>query len=122
MRITIIGYGKMGKEIEKIALERGHTISAKIGLENYDDLEIFYQDMENEDGDLYIPNRRVEAAHKRPLSRNTNYMLTYPEAEHLRQDPRVEAVELTPDLLNYTPDIRLTPDLLNSRFTKLQIY
>lgn len=30
MRIAIIGYGKMGKEIEKIALERGHSISAKI--------------------------------------------------------------------------------------------
>jgi len=30
MKIAIIGYGKMGKEIEKIALERGHFISAKI--------------------------------------------------------------------------------------------
>ncbi len=30
MRIALVGYGKMGKEIEKIALERGHTISAKI--------------------------------------------------------------------------------------------
>ncbi|MDB3905317.1 4-hydroxy-tetrahydrodipicolinate reductase [Crocinitomicaceae bacterium] len=27
MKIAIIGYGKMGKEIEAIALERGHTIS-----------------------------------------------------------------------------------------------
>jgi 4-hydroxy-tetrahydrodipicolinate reductase len=26
MQIALIGYGKMGKEIEKIALERGHTI------------------------------------------------------------------------------------------------
>lgn len=39
MRITLIGYGKMGKEIEKIALERGHLISGKISLENYNDLE-----------------------------------------------------------------------------------
>lgn len=30
MNIAIIGYGKMGKEIEKIALERGHQISARI--------------------------------------------------------------------------------------------
>jgi len=30
MKIALFGYGKMGKEIEKIALERGHTISAKI--------------------------------------------------------------------------------------------
>jgi len=27
MKIALIGYGKMGKTIEKIALERGHTIS-----------------------------------------------------------------------------------------------
>jgi 4-hydroxy-tetrahydrodipicolinate reductase len=30
MRIVISGYGKMGKEIEKVAIERGHTISATI--------------------------------------------------------------------------------------------
>jgi len=30
MRIGIIGYGKMGKAIEKVALERGHSIGFKI--------------------------------------------------------------------------------------------
>ena len=30
MKIAIIGYGKMGRVIERIALERGHTITAKI--------------------------------------------------------------------------------------------
>tara|TARA_B100000508_G_scaffold141026_1_gene145343 strand:+ start:125390 stop:126118 length:729 start_codon:yes stop_codon:yes gene_type:complete len=34
MKIALVGYGKMGKEIEKIALERGHTISAKITSKN----------------------------------------------------------------------------------------
>lgn len=34
MKIALVGYGKMGKEIEKIALERGHTISAKISSDN----------------------------------------------------------------------------------------
>ena len=29
MKIAIIGYGKMGKVIEKIALERGHEIVLK---------------------------------------------------------------------------------------------
>ena len=28
MKIALIGYGKMGKEIEKIALGRGHEIEA----------------------------------------------------------------------------------------------
>lgn len=31
MNIGLLGYGKMGHEIEKIALERGHTICWKIG-------------------------------------------------------------------------------------------
>ena len=30
MRIALLGYGKMGKAIETIAIERGHTISHKI--------------------------------------------------------------------------------------------
>ncbi len=33
LRIAIIGYGKMGKEIERIALERGHEISCVIEKE-----------------------------------------------------------------------------------------
>ncbi len=32
MKIALIGYGKMGKAIEKIALERGHQIVCKIDL------------------------------------------------------------------------------------------
>jgi len=34
MRIALLGYGKMGKEIEKIAIERGHEISLKIDASN----------------------------------------------------------------------------------------
>ncbi|RAV99585.1 4-hydroxy-tetrahydrodipicolinate reductase [Pseudochryseolinea flava] len=34
MKIILLGYGKMGKIIERIALERGHEISAKIDLNN----------------------------------------------------------------------------------------
>ena len=37
MNIAIIGYGKMGKEIEKVALERGHEVSLKISSENKHD-------------------------------------------------------------------------------------
>ncbi len=36
MNIALIGYGKMGKEIEKIAIERGHTITAKIDMQSED--------------------------------------------------------------------------------------
>lgn len=30
MKIALVGYGKMGKEIEKVALDRGHSIAARI--------------------------------------------------------------------------------------------
>ena len=34
MKIALIGYGKMGKEIEQIALQRGHNIPLKIDIDN----------------------------------------------------------------------------------------
>lgn len=40
MKIAIIGYGKMGKEIEKIAVDRGHEIVLKIDITNPEDLSI----------------------------------------------------------------------------------
>lgn len=40
MKIVLFGYGKMGKEIEKIALSRGHEISLIIDLNNKDSISI----------------------------------------------------------------------------------
>ncbi|HLN75109.1 MAG: 4-hydroxy-tetrahydrodipicolinate reductase [Methylococcaceae bacterium] len=40
MKIALIGYGKMGKEIEKIALDRGHEIVLKIDITNPEDLTL----------------------------------------------------------------------------------
>lgn len=37
MKIALIGYGKMGKEIEKIAIARGHEIVSIIDVDNQDD-------------------------------------------------------------------------------------
>ncbi|MCK5638093.1 MAG: NAD(P)-binding domain-containing protein, partial [Flavobacteriaceae bacterium] len=34
MKIALLGYGKMGKAIEKIALERGHKIVIKSDINN----------------------------------------------------------------------------------------
>lgn len=34
MKIALIGYGKMGKEIEQIALSRGHEVVLKISVDN----------------------------------------------------------------------------------------
>ena len=38
MKIALIGYGKMGKEIEQIAISRGHSIVLKIDIQNQDEL------------------------------------------------------------------------------------
>ncbi len=37
MKISLIGYGKMGKEIEKIAISRGHEIVCIIDMDNQED-------------------------------------------------------------------------------------
>lgn len=38
MKIALIGYGRMGKEIEEAALKRGHSVTAIIDIHNTDDL------------------------------------------------------------------------------------
>ena len=39
MKIALIGYGKMGREIEKIALGRSHEVVARIDIDNQHDFE-----------------------------------------------------------------------------------
>ena len=39
MKIALIGYGKMGKMIEEIALSRGHEIVSIIDIDNQQDFE-----------------------------------------------------------------------------------
>jgi subtilisin family serine protease len=72
-----------------------YVVTAK----DWDSVDSLCEDIETEGGDLYIPNRKVEVAHERPNSRNTHYYLSDDEAEVLRNDPRVLAVELTPVVL-----------------------
>jgi hypothetical protein len=65
-----------------------------VTLRNFEDLELFYQDMETPGGNLYIPNRSVDVALRRPISKNTHYYLTDEEVTTLKNDPRVLTVEL----------------------------
>jgi 4-hydroxy-tetrahydrodipicolinate reductase len=39
MNITIIGYGRMGKEVENMAIDRGHEIILRIDTDNTDDFD-----------------------------------------------------------------------------------
>ena len=72
------------------------------------DYDGFWEDMETEtDGLLYIPNRRIEFTNERPGSlRQCWYNLTDAEAEIVRQDPRVLAVEIPPE---HRDDIIIAP-------------
>lgn len=45
MKIILLGYGKMGKTIEKIALDRGHEISARIDIDNQHEFETMTGDV-----------------------------------------------------------------------------
>jgi 4-hydroxy-tetrahydrodipicolinate reductase len=55
MKIALLGYGKMGKVIEKIALERGHEIVLK------KDVEVAFDGLENADVaiDFSVPDGAV---------------------------------------------------------------
>lgn len=70
-----------------------------VTLHQFDDLESFYTDMETVSACACIPHRAVDCHVRRPVSRNTHYMLSDQEAVQLRQDSRVLAVELTPEQL-----------------------
>ena len=39
MKVALIGYGKMGKAIEKILIERGHSVVSVIDIDNQGDFE-----------------------------------------------------------------------------------
>ena len=43
MKIALIGYGKMGKELEKAALSRGHEIVCIIDVDNQEDQKQWQQ-------------------------------------------------------------------------------
>lgn len=60
-----------------------------VTLKNKEDLESFYDDMETHGGSDCVPDRCVECAARRSISRNTHYRLSKEEVETLMQDDRV---------------------------------
>jgi hypothetical protein len=87
-----------------------------VTLSSYDDLQSFYDDMETPGGSLYIPDRAVDLVHRRPVSRNTHYMLTAEEAEQLKADTRVLDVELNfaDRGVEVRPSIRIDEELFEA--------
>jgi len=90
-----------------------------VTLNKFEDLDLFYEDMETPGGSVTIPGRKVDCVLRRDISRNTHYMLTEEEAELLRQDERVLAVELLPSELG----LEVTPHWTQSGvFQKLNFF
>jgi 4-hydroxy-tetrahydrodipicolinate reductase len=55
MNIILLGYGKMGKTIERIAIDRGHKVSARIDVHNH-------HEFNEAEGDVAIEFSHPEAA------------------------------------------------------------
>ncbi len=45
MKIALVGYGKMGQMIEKVAINRGHTIVAKLSSQHWDPKDLLEADI-----------------------------------------------------------------------------
>ena len=70
------------------------TFEYIVTLNRRHDLSAFYEDMETAGHScVEVPEREVECCERRDISRNTHYMLTEEEADSLRSDSRVRAVE-----------------------------
>ena len=76
-----------------------------VTLKEFNDLEIFYNDMENYSSVSHVPDRKVELVRRRSISKNTHYYLNEEEVDNLKKDPRVLSIEL-----NYIDaEIDITP-------------
>ena len=87
-----------------MSITQEYIVTAK----TMDDATSLLDDMETPGGDLYIPGRQVEVTQRREISRNTHFLITAEEAEQLRNDPRVLAVELLPSLQGMIPEAHWT--------------
>ena len=97
MKILLLGYGKMGKTIEQIAIERGHTIAGRIDVNNRSEMDQLSQD----DVDVAIEFSSPEAAYQ-----NITYCIERGWA----------VVSGTTGWLNYRPEIELRCQETNGAF------
>jgi 4-hydroxy-tetrahydrodipicolinate reductase len=89
MKVLLVGYGKMGKTIERIAIERGHQIAGKIDIDNQNDLDTAKADVAIE---FSHPNAAYENV-KKCVERGipvvcgtTGWLDRKPEIERLAND------------------------------------
>lgn len=77
-----------------------------VTIRDFADLESLYNDLENQGIGQHgvFPDRAIEVVNRRPISRNTHYILTADEAEQISKDPRVLAVEINPSEIGLFPE------------------
>ena len=56
-----------------------------VSAEKWEDVESLYDDLTEKRGTDYVPEREVEVAQLRPISRNTHFYLSDEEAEALKK-------------------------------------
>ena len=85
MRIALFGYGKMGKMIEKIAIERDHIISAKIDIDTKSiDFTSIDLAIDFSNPDAAFENIKACIEHNIPvISGTTGWLENYPEVVSL---------------------------------------
>jgi len=97
MKIALIGYGKMGREIEKIALDRGHEIVLTIDITNPEDLNV-----------AKLKNADVAIEFTIPTSAPANYKLCF--------EAGIPVVSGTTGWLEHLPDVHELCKNLNGTF------
>jgi len=66
-----------------------YLVTVKKGV----DINQFYDDMETPGGSSSIPDREVDCYDRRPISRNTGYILSEEEVSQLKNDSRIICIE-----------------------------
>ena len=97
MKIALIGYGKMGKEIEKIALEKGHEILYRFDLHDDEDFTV---------SNLKLVDVAIEFT--QPESAYNNYMKCF--------EAGIPVVSGTTGWLDKLPEIKLICENENQSF------
>ena len=87
MRIALFGYGKMGKMIEQIAIERDHIISAKIDIDTKSiDFTTIDLAIDFSNPDAAFENIKVCLEHNIPvISGTTGWLKNYAGSSELMQ-------------------------------------
>ena len=84
MKIALLGYGKMGKTIERIALERGHEIVLRVDASGEYDLSVAQVAIEFSTPQSAFANiSKALSAGIPTIAGTTGWLENYPKAEAL---------------------------------------